>query len=135
MISASSSVLKNIFKSCVAYVEILLKQRMYAPIFMIFISKILWALLTIIIFSVKRKNVLKWMMLFWLTIWRKTSIISLSLSSFFDRLQKINDSLFFINMFKSSLKQIKSYNNSSIINFISLQLLILHQLSLKLSPL
>ena len=127
MISAPSSVLKNIFKSCVIYTEILLKQRMYTFIFVIFINKTLWALLIIIIFSVRRKNVLEWMMLLWLTVWREMSIIPFNLSPFSDKLQKINDLLSFTNIFKPSLRQMKSYNNSSTTNLVLLQLLMLHQ--------
>ena len=57
----------------------------------------------------------------------------LNLSLFSDESQKVNNLLFFMNMFKPSLKQMKSYNNLNIVNFILLQLLMLHQLSLKLS--
>ena len=131
--SAPSLVLKNIFKSCVAYTKILLKQRMHVFIFITLINKVLWALLTTITFLVRRKNVLKWMMFLWLTVWREMSIMLFSLSLFPSRFQKVSDPLSFMNIFKPSLKQMKSYNNSSITNFISLQLLMLHQSSPRLS--
>ena len=131
MISAFSSVLKNIFKSCVVYAEIFLRQRMHTFIFTTFINKTSWILLIIIIFSVRRKNVLKWIILLWLIVWREMSIIPLSLLSFFNESQKISNPLPFINMFKFSLKLMKNYNNSSIINFILLQLLMLHLRNLK----
>ena len=135
MTSVPSSVLKDIFKSCVIYVEILLRQRMHAFIFVIFINKALWALSITITSSVRRKNILKWMMLLWLTVWREMSIMPFSLPPFSDKPQKISDPLSFMNMFKFSSKQMKSYNNSSIINFVLLQLLMLHQPSSKLPPL
>ena len=125
MTSAPLSVLKDIFKSCVIYAEILLKQRMHVSIFTTFINKALWALLITITSSIKRKNILKWIMLLWLIVWRETLIIPLSLLPFLDKFQKVSNLLFFINMFKPLLRSIKSYNNSNIINFILLQLLVL----------
>ena len=129
--SAPLPVLKNIFKSCIVYAEILLRQRMHAFTFVILTSKALWALLTIITSLVRRKNVLKWIMLFWLIVWREMSIISFSLSPFLNGFQKISNPLFFINMFKPSSRSTKSYNNLNIINFVSLQLLMLHLSNLR----
>ena len=126
MASAPSSVLKYIFKSCVAYVEILLRQKMHALTFITLISKASWALLITITSSVRRKNVFEWMMFFWLIAWRRMSIMPLNLLPFPDESQKVNDPLPFMNMFKSSLRLMKSYNNSSIANFVLLQLLVLH---------
>ena len=129
---APSSVLKDIFKNCITYTEILLRQRMHAFTSATLTSKALWALLTIITFSVKRKNILEWMMLLWLIVWRETLIISLSLSFFPDRPQKVSNPLFFMNMFKPSSRLTKSYNNSNTANLVSLQLLVLCLLNLKL---
>ena len=126
MISAPSSVLKDIFKSCITYIEILLRQRMHTFISVILINKTLWVLLTIITFSIRRKNIFKWIIFLWLIVWREISIISFSLLPFLDEFQKVSNPLSFINMFKLSLKLTKSYNNSNIINLILLQLLVLH---------
>ena len=88
-------------------------------IFAKFWSKTWITLLTTIISSIKRKNVLWWKISHWLTIWSAMSIISLKSSSSSDEiLMKFNHS-FFINEFKHFLTLMKSFSSLSIINLTS----------------
>ncbi len=116
-VSFSSSQIDNI--SCIIAVTILSRQKMLIYIFAKFWSKTWIALLTIIISSIKRKNILWWKIFCWLTVWSIMSIISLKSSSFSDEISmKLNHSSF-INEFKHSLTSTKSFSSLNIVNLAS----------------
>ncbi len=119
MIFASFSSLQIDDTNCIIAATILLRQKMLIYIFAKFWSKTWIALLTIIISSIKRKNICWWKIFHWLTVWSVMSIISLKSSFSSDKiLMKLNHS-FFINEFKHSLILMKSFSNLSIINLVS----------------
>ncbi len=116
-VSFSSSQIDDI--SYVIAATILSRQKMFIYIFAKFWSKTWIALLTTIISSIKRKNVLWWKISHWLTVWSVMSIISLKSSSSSDEiLIKLNHSSF-INEFKHSLTSMKSFSSLSIVNLAS----------------
>ncbi len=119
MISVSFSSLQIDNISCIITATILLRQKMFIYIFIKLWSKTWITLLTITIFSIKRKNVLWWKISRWLTVWSAMSIILLKSSFFSDEiLMKFNHSSF-INEFKHSLTLMKSFSSLSIINLAS----------------
>ncbi len=116
-VSFSSSQIDNI--SCIIAVTILSRQKMLIYIFAKFWSKARIALLTIIISSIKRKNILWWKIFCSLTVWSVMSIISLKSSSSSDEISmKLNHSSF-INEFKHSLTSTKSFSSLNIVNLAS----------------
>ncbi len=126
MIFVSFSSLQIDDTSCIIAVTILSSWKMLNYIFAKLWSKTQIALLTITIFSIRRKNVSWWKTSHWLTAWNAMSIILLKLSSSSDKiLMKFNHSSF-INEFKHFLKSIKSFNSLSIINLTSLSSSLFH---------
>ncbi len=102
--------------SCIIAATILSSQKMLDYIFAKLWSKTQIALSTTTISSIRRKNVSWWKTSHWLTAWNAMSVISLKLSSSFDKISmKLNHSSF-INEFKHSLKSMKNFNSLSIIN-------------------
>ncbi len=105
--------------NCIIAVTILSRQKMLIYIFAKFWSKTWITLLTITIFSIKRKNIIWWKISYWLIVWSTMSIISLNLSFSSDKISmKFNHSSF-INKFKHSLISMKSFSSLSIINLTS----------------
>ncbi len=119
MISVSFSSLQIDDTSYIITVIILLRQKMLIYIFTKFWSKTWITLLTITIFSIKRKNILWWKISCWLTVWSTMSIISLKLLFSSDEILMKLDHLSFINKFKHSLTLMKSFSSLSIINLAS----------------
>ncbi len=119
MISVSFSSLQIDDTNCIIAVTILLRQKMLIYIFVKLWSKTWIALSTIIISSIKRKNILWWKISRWLTVWSAMSIISLKSSSSSDEISMKLDHSSFINEFKHSLTLMKSFSSLSIVNLTS----------------
>ncbi len=96
--------------NCIIAVTILSRQKMLIYIFAKFWSKTWITLLTITIFSIKRKNIIWWKISYWLIVWSTMSIISLNLSFSSDKISM---------KFKHSLISMKSFSSLSIINLTS----------------